>query len=119
MHDHVPDRLPGPGWPDVGLGRGTADLAPAAPDPDRVARPMAPGPAHATRRDRARRPAWHQRLTKRIASMTSRELLRRQLGAVWVVAVKPSTELPGVRHSDLRVAALRFMCRSRSDFPVA
>src|SRR5215813_9091168 len=73
MHDHVPDRLPGPGWPDVGLGRGTADLAPAAPDPDRVARPMAPRQAHATRRDRARHPAGHQRLTKRIASMTSGE----------------------------------------------
>src|SRR5215469_11018825 len=63
MHDHVPDRLPRPRWPDVGLGRGTAGLAPAAPDADRVARPMAPRPAHATRRDRARRPAGHQQLS--------------------------------------------------------
>src|SRR5215472_17676236 len=85
MHDHFPDRLPGPGWPDVGLGRGTADLAPAAPDSDRVARPVAPGPAHATRRDRARQLAGHQRLPRRIAPMTSREFPG-QSGAVWIMA---------------------------------
>src|SRR5215813_6241079 len=112
MHDHVPDRLPGPGWPDVGLGRGTADLAPAAPDPDRVARPMAPGPAHATRRDGARHPAGHQRLTKRAASITSSELL----GAV---GRRPG---PGDRPEErarrlVQTAARRPECHFRTPLP--